>query len=282
MGDVKARTCESMNNELAAEKKGNDVDAIKIPVSWSKGMMLQHERYSLQEAVDKEYSISGSGQGETTGDMVTERYMGTLPGMSSLPDKPLHETMEQNTNTKRPEETVGASYSLGATSDGTIPSSTLDIAAFRPLDSDPTLITSGGDDKRDELSDDDDGARISAPSPAIKFQPLQPLSETKKLPQSTRTLKFHVKARPAPVVTSASIQSTAEDSSHANSAAGSPENGLMNNMVDPVAATATAPPAAAKRSNAVHLSHTPPANVPSSYEASHFGKRPRSGVSKPR
>lgn len=54
------------------------------------------------------------------------------------------------------------------------------------------------------------------------------------------------------------------------SSAGSTASGFLNSLIDPAASTF----------NSTHISHTPPTHMASSYEASHFGKRARSGVSK--
>lgn len=154
---------------------------------------------------------------------------------------------------------------------------TMDMASLRSLDAGMKLAASEADKGEEFGEDDEEGARISTPSSAMKFQPLQPLQETKRAPQSTRRLRSHTRASSARAIPNASTESD-QNSSRAGSAAGSPENGFMNNMVDPVAATASFPPIAAAAAKASYTSHTPPTNAPSSYEASHFGKRPRSGV----
>lgn len=53
------------------------------------------------------------------------------------------------------------------------------------------------------------------------------------------------------------------------SSAGSTASAFLNNLLDPAASTF----------NMTHFSHTPPNQIATSYEASHFGKRARSGVS---
>lgn len=52
------------------------------------------------------------------------------------------------------------------------------------------------------------------------------------------------------------------------SSTGSTGTAFLNNILNP-----------ASTFNSTHLSHTPPTQVSTSYEVSHFGKRPRSGVS---
>lgn len=53
-----------------------------------------------------------------------------------------------------------------------------------------------------------------------------------------------------------------------SSSAGSTGTAFLNNILNP-----------ASTFNSTQLSHTPPTHVSTSYEVSHFGKRPRSGVS---
>jgi hypothetical protein len=131
-------------------------------------------------------------------------------------------------------------------------------------------------------SDDDEGAKITAPESDFKFQPLQPLagksynkgrrSSPRKIPNASSS---------STAASSSATQQYTTDS-RTSSAAGSPENGFMNNMVDPVAsATSARLPNNEIGSNQQQqqLSHTPPADVATSYESSHFGKRARAGVS---
>jgi hypothetical protein len=143
-------------------------------------------------------------------------------------------------------------------------------------------IAATGGDKKEDFSDDEENSRISAPSTAMEFQPLLPISEAKQAPEPTRRLRSHTRGE-IPALPKLSSQTVvAQDSSRASSAAASPVNGFMNNMPDPVAATAGVSSMAASlsaSSKANQLSHTPPTNAASSYETSHFGKRPRSGVS---
>lgn len=56
------------------------------------------------------------------------------------------------------------------------------------------------------------------------------------------------------------------------SSAGSSGSAFLNSLLDP----------AASSFNHAHMSHTPPTHISTSYEASHFGKRARSGVSSKR
>ena len=52
------------------------------------------------------------------------------------------------------------------------------------------------------------------------------------------------------------------------SSAGSTGSAFLNHILNP-----------AGTFNGTHMSHTPPTHISTSYEVSHFGKRPRSGVS---
>jgi hypothetical protein len=135
-----------------------------------------------------------------------------------------------------------------------------------------------GDKHREDYSDDDDdGARISAPSADMKFQPLPETAATSKAPPLTRQLRSRTRATSATqAIPKTSTHTQDVSSSRTSSAAASPEHGFMNNILDPIAATANTTSVAPAPSSQ-QLSHTPP--TASSYEANHFGKRPRTGVS---
>ena len=99
-------------------------------------------------------------------------------------------------------------------------------------------------------------------SPEHHFQPLQPLPEH---PERRRSAP---RAIPKGQV-SQSQQSThgATTPSQPNSA-GSSGSAFLNNILNTAASTF----------NNAQISHTPPTQISTSYEASHFGKRARSGV----
>ena len=63
-------------------------------------------------------------------------------------------------------------------------------------------------------------------------------------------------------------QGMAPPSASQPSSAGSTASAFLNNLMDPAASTF----------NSTHFSHTPPSQISTSYEASHFAKRARSGV----
>lgn len=183
----------------------------------------------------------------------------------------------ESTSAERSTNTIGSmpSVKMATSTEGYLQTSdTTDLDAA-------TKVSSRIDqDKRVEYSDDDDDAHISAPSSAVEFQPLQPLSETEPSVEQTRSLRSRTRSSAARTTQSVPSVAAGQDSSCSSSAAASPENGFMNNMVDPVAATTRFPPvASAAASKASSLSRTPPSNASTSYESSHFGKRHRSGVS---
>jgi hypothetical protein len=259
-----------MNEILGAEKKCDKVDDIRTPESRRTEMIVKHEGDNLLE-VDKDYSMSETTRRETTGVQVME-------SMSTFTDRSLYHTIEQNAHKKTSDQRIETTYSFSADGDGIVSSSIFHAkSSRRSLDADIVEASFGDNVTKDKLSDDDDSARISAPSLDIQFQPLQPLPGTKQAPQPRRWLRSHARAS-APT---AFEPSTGQDSSCTNSAAASLENGFMNNMADPVVASSSVPPGATSMANVLVSSHTPPTNASSSYETSHFGKRPREGVSKP-
>ena len=67
----------------------------------------------------------------------------------------------------------------------------------------------------------------------------------------------------------AQTQFTTGHSASQPSSAGSTASTFLNNLLDPAASTFTG----------TQISHTPPDQIATSYEVSHFGKRARSGVS---
>ena len=137
------------------------------------------------------------------------------------------------------------------------------------------ILTGEGETGHHDDESDDDGARINAPASSIKFEPLQPLPGK----QARRTTRSSA-PRPIPNATSNAQQ---QSDSRTSSIAGSPESGLfINSNIDPTTSTSTAQYAAAASGadfSVQQLSHTPPTNVATSYEADHFGKRARAGVS---
>ena len=113
----------------------------------------------------------------------------------------------------------------------------------------------------DSSGDDETNTRISEPASAIKFQPLQPISEK--------------------------AQSNLQENAAMQTCTGvaTKEGGsFMNNIQDPVAASKIFKKSQAENddenlSSKQQMSHTPPTSMSTSYASMHFGKRPRSGVS---
>jgi hypothetical protein len=273
----------TMNEKLGGETDGNNCDdEIRIPEIWHTELVTMTKIEDNVEPIENHVnSIQNNGRRETAGDLITELHIGTSDRTSTSTDKFLSRTAKQYRHKKSSKQSVETDDSLGAAGDLLVSASILDktSSSFPLQDAVLTAATSRGDDKKDEFSDDDDGAHISAPSSTIKFLPLQPLQETKHAPQPTRRLRSHARMNTAPFVPNASIQLAGHDSSRASSAAASPENSFINNMVDPVAGTASVPPPAATLARSLYLQHTPSSNIASSYDISHCGKRPRSGVS---
>lgn len=138
------------------------------------------------------------------------------------------------------------------------------IAESSP-DGDMNTIDGDGDE------DDETSTRISEPTSAMKFQPLQPISEKSLSPSLHQ---------------SNSENSSAQDhtSTQTFTAFATKESGsFMNNIQDPVAASKVfkkfEPEIEHENSLTQQMSHTPPTSMSTSYETMHFGKRPRSGVS---
>lgn len=77
------------------------------------------------------------------------------------------------------------------------------------------------------------------------------------------------RSAPRPIPVASKVISTNHPTQGSQpSSAGSTGSAFLNNILNPASAF-----------NNGHLSHTPPTHVSTSYEASHFGKRARSGVS---
>lgn len=95
------------------------------------------------------------------------------------------------------------------------------------------------------------------------FQPLLPLPE-----HATRQ-RSAPRAIPKAAASQTSQALNLGPSASQPSSAGSTASTFLNNLLDPAATTF----------NNTHMSHTPPNQISTSYEASHFGKRARSGVS---
>ncbi|KAG7349322.1 CCT motif-containing protein [Nitzschia inconspicua] len=268
---------------MSSTKVNGSDDNITILSGLRTGILTEQEEAGVMsnlEGVDIEQTFSSSEgrhpdpngaflQPERSIDCI-----GSIPSveMATITDNSFLETFQQQTNDNRSDHTFGTIHTTTCTAgdgdgNGTVSSNIMDTTSLRPLDEDVKVPATSA--KREEYSDDDEGA--------MKFQPLQPLTESKQAPEQTRKLRSYNRATAAQPITNASTETSGQDSSRASSAAASPENGFMNYMIDPVAATASIPLAASAASNASSLSHTPPANTYSSYEASHFAKRPRSG-----
>lgn len=98
------------------------------------------------------------------------------------------------------------------------------------------------------------------------FQPLLPLPDHPTRPRSAPRAIPNSKPPTAQTQTQGT---TVDPPASRPSSAGSTASAFLNNLLDPAASTF----------NNTQISHTPPNQIATSYEASHFGKRARSGVS---
>lgn len=123
--------------------------------------------------------------------------------------------------------------------------------------------STSGFSKDRSFSLDSQSSNITSQSPERKqqsFQPLLPLPEHPTIQRSApRAIPKAPQSHNQPVM---STHPSSQPSS-----AGSTASAFLNNLLDPAATTF----------NNTHMSHTPPNHIATSYEASHFGKRARSG-----
>jgi hypothetical protein len=134
--------------------------------------------------------------------------------------------------------------------------------------SDGDMNTIDGDDD----DDDETSARISEQASAMKFQPLQPISEKSLSPSLDKSNTDHSLSQDHTASQICTVLVTKESGS------------FMNNIQDPVAASKVFKKSQAENDDdnspsTQQMSHTPPTSTSTSYEKLHFGKRPRSGVS---
>ncbi len=147
----------------------------------------------------------------------------------------------------------------------TISLGTIDTAGTPGIADSSQMDTIGGD------GDDETSTRISESASAMKFQPLQPIAEKSLFP--------------TPHQSNSGNNSTQDQITQPSVAVPRKESGsFMNNIQDPVAASKVFKRSEAENddenpSSMQQMSHTPPTSVSTSYETTHFGKRPRSGVS---
>ena len=241
---------------------------------------------------DMDFGGGVDGEDNDTIHIKSERSIPTIgtlnsADMATITERSLHDTF--NTNTERSNATMGTIDTIG-TADGSVSSSILDTKQPAAATVPPTTSHSSCIDV-----DDDEGAKISAPASDIKFQPLQPL------PGSPSSSSFKTRRRSSPrkipngsssstttAGAAAAASASASAATSSSAAAESPENGFMHNMVDPVATATTSArlpagsssnPQQQQQQQQSQLSHTPPTDVSTSYETSHFGKRARAGVS---
>lgn len=134
--------------------------------------------------------------------------------------------------------------------------------------SDGDLNTMDGDGNGN--GNDETSTQISEPASAMKFQPLQPISE-KSLSPSLHQSNPDYNLAQDHTVTQACASLTSKES-----------GSFMNNIQDPVAASKFFKKSQAENEDensqaTQQMSHTPPTSISTSYETMHFGKRPRSG-----
>ena len=120
--------------------------------------------------------------------------------------------------------------------------------------------------------DDETSARITESASAMKFQPLQPISEKSLFPNPQQPISGNSSTQDQTITQAATVVGRKESGS------------FMNNIQDPVAASKVFKKSLAENddenlTSTQQMSHTPPTSMSTSYETMHFGKRPRSGVS---
>jgi len=122
----------------------------------------------------------------------------------------------------------------------------------------------------DDNGDDETSTRISEPAAAMKFQPLQPISEKSLSPSLHRSNSGNDSAQDNDTAQTIKALATKESGS------------FMNNIQDPVAASKVFKKKEVENDDenslsTQQMSHTPPTTMSTSYETMNFGKRPRSG-----
>lgn len=265
----------SSNNQILGDFSSNIPIDIGVADTDSRCKMRTRTRTMIvrEDSISKE--SSHKGEGAATEDM----------------DIPLSVTGNGRTiidsNTEQSIETVtlGTIDTTGTTGMGdssqmdTTPATNSDSATRKNfVDRTKETImepSSDGDMNTIDGDDDDDGhdetsARISEQASAMKFQPLQPISEKSLSPSLDKSnpdrslAQGHTSSQPSTVL------STKESGS------------FINNIQDPVAANKVFKKSQAENDDdnspsTQQMSHTPPTTTSASYEKKHFGKRPRSG-----
>jgi len=121
----------------------------------------------------------------------------------------------------------------------------------------------------DDDGDDETSTRISEPASALEFQPLQPIAEKSFSPNPHQSNPENYSTEDQNATQTSGVLSTKESGS------------FMNNIQDPVAASKVFKSQSEdddeNLSSTQLMSHTPPTSMSTSYETTHFGKRPRSG-----
>jgi len=122
----------------------------------------------------------------------------------------------------------------------------------------------------DDDGDDETSTRISEPASAMKFQPLQPISEKSLSPSLHKVNADNSLAQDLTTTQTCAVHATKESGS------------FMNNLQDPVAASKVFKKTQVENEyenspSTQQMSHTPPTSASTSYETVRFGKRPRSG-----
>eukprot|EP00533_Pseudo-nitzschia_delicatissima_P008194 CAMPEP_0116102662 /NCGR_PEP_ID=MMETSP0327-20121206/13469_1 /TAXON_ID=44447 /ORGANISM="Pseudo-nitzschia delicatissima, Strain B596" /LENGTH=636 /DNA_ID=CAMNT_0003594717 /DNA_START=189 /DNA_END=2099 /DNA_ORIENTATION=- len=135
-----------------------------------------------------------------------------------------------------------------------------------------TMVESSSDGHMNAIDgdgDDETSTRISEPASALKFQPLQPIAEKSFSPNPHQSNPENCSTEDQNATQTSGVLSAKESGS------------FMNNIQDPVAASKVFKSQGENDdenlSSTQLMSHTPPTSMSTSYETTHFGKRPRSG-----
>ena len=197
------------------------------------------------EAADFDIDFGVTESGRT---MVLGKYAGDDGTFDDM-EFSITPTTAGNVQSERSMGTIGTIGTIGDSTVGSISSSIMDSTRSAAIK-----------EEEQSLQTQSHGQNATSGDQQT-FQPLVPLPE------------HNQRQRSAPrAIPSSDSQTTPSALGHPQSqasSAGSSGSAFLNNILNPAGATF----------NNTQMSHTPPTHISTSYEASHFGKRARSGVS---
>lgn len=165
---------------------------------------------------------------------------------------------------------IADSDQMDTTNEGSVTSTNAVKETMAEPSSDGDMNAIHGDSDGD--GDDETTTGISEPASAMKFQPLQPISEKSLFPNPHQSNPENSSTQDQSATQISTVIATKESGS------------FMNNLQDPVAASKVFKKSQAENGDEnssfrQQMSHTPPTSMSTTYETMHFGKRSRSGVS---